>query len=185
MPSRRHLLTGMIAAPVLLSLPARAALITTDDGMPSQTWFLNTFLHLPEDAAEAAAQGKVLAVVWEQKGCPGCIDLHKVNFADAEIADYAQAHFNWIGLNIHGDREVTGLDGEAGTEKQVARSSRATFTPIIQFIAPDPQGGPPREIARMPGYLKPPEFAAMLRYVAEGHWRDGDFPTYLKTRSGA
>ncbi|WP_119680797.1 thioredoxin family protein [Indioceanicola profundi] len=182
MPTRRHVLTGLLTIPTGFALSARAELITTDDGMPSQSWFLNTFLHLPEDAAEAAEQGRILAVVWEQKGCPGCIKLHEENFAQADIADYARAHFNWVGLNIHGDREVTGLDGAVGTEKQVARSSRTTFTPTVQFVALDPH---PREVARMPGYLEPPEFAAMLRFVAEGHWRSSDFHTYLKNRSGA
>jgi len=183
MPTRRHLLTGLLTLPALTSA-ARAGLVTTDDGMPTQSWFLNTFLHLPEDAAEAHAAGRMLAVVWEQKGCPGCRKLHEVNFADSDIAAFARAKFDWLQLNIHGDREVTDLSGTATTEKQAARAARATFTPTIQFIAL--VDGVAKEVARMPGYLEPREFRLMLDYAADAVWKSGqDFPAYVRSRTGA
>lgn len=181
--TRRRFALLAAATPLLgLARPGVAATVMGDDGMHTQDWFLQTFLHLPEDTAEAHAAGKLLAVVWEQKGCPYCRDLHEVNFADPDIAAFARAKFNWIQMNLFGEREVTDLDGTAMPEKQLARKARATFTPTIQFLAMDPQ---PREVTRMPGYLKPAEFMLMLRYAAEGHWRGADFPTWAKTRQGA
>ncbi len=44
--------------------------ILGDDGMYHQPWFLNSFLDLKEDLAEAAEAGKRFVVMWEQRGCP-------------------------------------------------------------------------------------------------------------------
>jgi hypothetical protein len=72
---RRHLLAlGAGAAAGLLAGPAGAGEVTapvmTDDGLYTQAWFLQSFLDLGEDLAEAAANGKRFAIIWEQKGCP-------------------------------------------------------------------------------------------------------------------
>ncbi|MYG51452.1 MAG: thioredoxin, partial [Rhodospirillaceae bacterium] len=50
------------------------------DGLYHQDWFLQSFLDLKEDLQEAADAGKRLVILWEQKGCPYCKELHHVNF---------------------------------------------------------------------------------------------------------
>ena len=40
-----------------------------DDGLYVQPWFLNSFLVLKDDLAEAESAGKRFAIIWEQKGC--------------------------------------------------------------------------------------------------------------------
>jgi len=180
--SRRQLVLGACTLPLLSPGPGRAERVN-EDGLHVQAWFHTSFLILAEDAAEAAQDGRLLAVLWEQRGCSYCRDLHLVNFADPAIRDQAQRHFTWIQMNLYGERPVTDLDGEVLPEKSLARKARTTFTPTIQFIGLDPQ---PREVARMPGYLPPAPFALMLRYAAEGHWRSGaDFLSWSKTQQGA
>ena len=41
-----------------------------DDGLHIQDWFLQSFLDIGEDLAEAQANGKGLVVVFQQSGCP-------------------------------------------------------------------------------------------------------------------
>ena len=76
MMSRRAFATTALAAGLaLITRPSKAQdtrveSILGDDGLYHQPWFLNSFLDLKDDLAEAAAEGKRFAVIWEQRGCP-------------------------------------------------------------------------------------------------------------------
>ena len=162
---------------------ATPAAILTDDGLYRQPWFLDSFLDLSEDLAEAAAAGKRFAVMWEQKGCPYCQETHLVNFAQPEIQDFVRDNFEILQLNLFGSREVTDFDGEALEERTLARKSGIAFTPTIQFLPEDAAevtgGGKTAEVARMPGYLRPPHFLAMFRFVREKAYLKTSFRKYL------
>ena len=153
---------AFLAALVLLALPVSAETGLTDAGLHSQPWFLQSFLQLQEDIAEAEGAGKRLAVVFEQRGCSYCRDMHEVNLADERIVAFIRERFEIVQLNLHGAREMTDLDGAVLAEKDLARKWRITFTPTIVFLGP---GG---EVARVPGYLEPASFLGMFRWVAEG-----------------
>ena len=134
--TRRSLLRSSFAAGGLLATgsalgvgpaarPARAERVEpllNDDGLYTQPWFLQSFLDLGEDLAEAAGNGKRLAVIWEQKGCPYCKEMHLVNFADPEINSYVRENFEVLQLNIHGLRETVDFDGEVLDERSMARA---------------------------------------------------------------
>lgn len=182
--TRRRFVGFGTAALCLTALPGAAALVN-DDGLYTQPWFLESFLVLPDDLQEAAGAGKRLAVIWEQKGCPYCKDLHTVNFAQPEIAGFVRENFAVLQLNLFGARKVTDFDGEVLEERALAKKYAISFTPTVQFFperVEDTQGkrGKAIEAARMPGYLKPPEFLAMFRYVHEKAYERGDFQSYLK-----
>jgi thioredoxin-related protein len=141
-----------------------------DDGLYSQPWFLAGFLDLREDLAETAAAGKRLAIIWEQRGCPYCKEIHAVNFAQPDINAYVRQNFAVIQLNLWGDRPVTDFDGEVLAEKALARKWGILFTPTIIYF-PETVGeiagrsGKDAEIARMPGYFRPFPFLGMFRYA--------------------
>ena len=162
--------------------------ILTDEGIYTQPWFLNSFLDLGEDLTEAADQGKRFAVIWEQKGCPYCQETHLVNFAQPEIQGFVRDNFEVLQLNLFGAREVTDFDGEALEERQLARKYAIAFTPTIQFF-PDRldqvggRAGKSVEVARMPGYLQPPHFLAMFKFVRDRAYEDSSFRSYLKAAS--
>ncbi len=119
MLTRRSLLAT--AAATALASPVWAEARLGDDGLHKQDWFLDSFLDMPEDLADAAAEGKHLMVLIEQAGCPYCRELHDVNFAKAEIVDYLTAHFVVIQLDLWGSREVVDFDGEALPEEATGR----------------------------------------------------------------
>ncbi|MBI1207089.1 MAG: thioredoxin fold domain-containing protein [Azospirillum sp.] len=154
-----------------------------DDGLYEQPWFLKSFLDLREDLEGAAAAGKRFAVMWEQKGCPYCKETHLVNFADPAINDYVRQRFDILQLNIWGARPVTDFAGAQTSERALARAWGIRFTPTIQFF-PDQLDGATEEVARMPGYFKPPHFLAMFRFVAEKAYQRSDFRTFLKSLDG-
>ena len=155
-----------------------------DEGLYAEPWFMASFLDLRDDLGETAKAGKRFAVLWEQRGCPYCVDMHKTEFADPAIAAYVKANFNIVELNLHGDREVTDFDGQVLSEKALARKWAIRGTPCIQFFpatsaAIGKHDGSAAELARMPGYYAPEVFIAMFHYVRDNRTGDGDFSRYL------
>jgi thioredoxin-related protein len=178
----------MLGGLLLAGLPAlsRAAPVRTERGY-TQDWFVETFLNLPEDLQEAAAAGQRLAVVFEQRGCPYCLDMHTDHLAQPEIESFIRRRFRMVQLDLHGARPVTDFDGEVLEERALARKWRVTFTPSIVFLpeaAPDrPRAGREIEVARMPGLMKKPEFLGIFTYVAERAYADGtSFRTWWQKR---
>jgi thioredoxin-related protein len=161
---------GIILAVVLGLSPARAEMAPLgDDGLYHQSWFHLSLLDLRDDVAEATSGGKHLAVVWEQKGCSYCRQMHERHLADPEIAGYIREHFLVIQLDLHGGRSVTDFDGETLSESQFAKKYAIRLTPTIQFFPQIVTGaGAKIEAARMPGLLEPADFLSMFRRVAEG-----------------
>ncbi len=159
--------------------------ILGEDGMYHQTWFLNSFMDLKEDLAEAAEAGKRFAVIWEQRGCPYCRETHMVNLARPEINRYIRENFAVLQLDLWGSREVTDFDGEVMEERALARKWRIVFTPTIMFFAAsvaEGKTGAEAEVVRMPGYFKPFHFITMFEYVKESAYESQHFQKYLQAK---
>ena len=192
--SRRDVLGMLAASGTAVSVPsvANAAVsgkdpAVADNGLFTQDWFLETFFDLADDHKELSGKGKNLAVLFEQRGCPYCRELHRVNFAREEIRSYLQKHFGVIQLDLWGSREVTDFDGKAMEERALAKKWRVIFTPTMVFFprgagAVKGNSGGASEIFRMPGYFKPFHFISMLEYVNDGHYRDMEFQRFLQGR---
>lgn len=183
---------GFLALPLAAaSWPAFAAETPMgDDGIYKQDWFLQSFLELAEDLAEATAKGKRLVLLWEQRGCPYCHDLHRINLADTKTVAYIRERFAVLQLNLWGDRDMTDFDGEKLREKDFARKYRINFTPTLQFFpetADEIKGrkGADAEVARMPGYFRPFHFISMFEYVFEKRYAHQDFQRYIVEKSSA
>jgi len=180
---------SLLALPAALALAPAAARATrlNDDGLHTEDWFLESFLDLNQDIADAAAKGKRVAVVFEQRGCIYCAEMHEKQLSDAAITGYIRQHFEVIQLNLFGAREVTDLDGKVLAEKEMARRWSVQVTPTILFLPDKPGKTPLRDaaVARMRGLLAPPAFLAMFRFVAERHYETMEFPAYFAQHGGA
>jgi len=167
---------------------ARAEAVLTDEGIYRQPWFLDSFLELADDLAQTAEKKKRFAILWELRGCPYCRDTHLINFAKPEIETFVKERFEILQLNILGAREVTDFDGQKLPEKQFAAKYGVRFTPTFQFFPESADGlagrkPADREVARVQGYLKPPDFLGMFRFVAERAYEKGSLRDYLKANS--
>ncbi|TCS72736.1 thioredoxin-related protein [Sulfuritortus calidifontis] len=154
---------------LFLGLPALAAEPTAKRGqflgaMATEypAWFKHSFLDLREDIAEASATGKRVMIIFHQDNCPYCNILVERNLSQKAIETAMRERFDVVALNMWGDREVTGLDGKAYTEKSFAAANKVQFTPTILFF--DEAG---RMILRLNGYLPPARFKAALDYVGQ------------------
>ena len=189
MLSRRTLLAGSAAGAIgLVNAPVHAGAVLTEDGIYTQPWFLESFLELSNDLAGASEKKKRLAIMWELRGCPYCKETHLVNFAKPEVENFIKERFEVLQLNIIGSREVTDFDGQKLSEKALAQKYGVRYTPTIQFF-PDsiaglaqktPKG---REITRVQGYLAPPAFLSMFRFVVDRAYEKGTLQDYLKANS--
>ena len=170
--------TGMIG-----TLPGKLnAAEVGDDGLHVQDWFLQTFLEIGEDQQEMDQDGKHLALLFEQKGCPYCKEMHEVNLAKPKIVDFIKENFGVLQINMFGSRTVTDIDGTEMEEKEFARKWRVNFTPTIIYLKTGDLTGKSHseaEAARMPGYLKPFHFISMFEYVADKRYEKQDFQRYI------
>jgi thioredoxin-related protein len=188
---RRTVLAWLLGVSAMVLLPHAAAVageaVEGPNGLYVQDWFHESFLDMSEDLAEATEQGKHLAILWEQRGCPYCREMHAVNFADPEIRSYIQENFTVVQLDMWGSREVTDFDGEALEERAMARKWGVHFTPTIMFFSDDPAAvaGKPAnqgEVMRMPGYFKPYHFISMFEYVRGAHYENIGFQKFIQAR---
>ena len=181
-------LAGIAGSAVWPASTAAEALTYTDDGLIYQPWFLDSFLIMNEDLADAHSNGKRFAVFWELKGCPYCKETHRVNLAQPAILDYVKTNFSVLQLNVIGSRIVTDFDGEELSERALAQKWQAKFTPTIQFFTDDVdaakgQAGKQNEVARIPGYFKPEHFIAMFKFVREEAYKTQKFHEYVRQQS--
>jgi thioredoxin-related protein len=167
----------------------RIAPFKGDDGLYHQTWFVNSFLDLKEDHAEAAANGRRFAVIFEQRGCAYCTKMHTEVLAHRYINDYVRDNFNIVQIDLWGAREVTDFDGQQLTEKRLAERWGILFTPTIVFFKEDLSGlkgkwGSPLEVARLPLGFGPATFYDLFAWVrAKVYEKDPNFQRFHIARA--
>ena len=159
--------------------------VETEDGMYTESWFLQSFMDLADDLDEAKAQGKRFSIMWEVKGCPYCRETHFVNFAEEETRHFIRENFVILQLNIQGSRAVTDFDGEEMEERELARKYGIRYTPTFQFFGENAatmtdQEPREREVSRMFSLYKQSLFLASFRYVHERAYETEKLRSYLK-----
>ena len=138
------------------------------------------FLEKGSDLARMLKAGKPLLVLFEQKGCPECAELHRDGFARAEVRRLL-SRFTVVQLDVAGQRALVAPDGAVGNEREWARDLRVVYAPSLVFF--DAAG---KEVFRTEGYVRPFHLAAALDYVGSGGYRDEpSFQRYLQKRADA
>lgn len=180
----RHL----FAVLTLLVAPAFAAAPMGDDGLHKPTWLHETFKDLPEDFAEAAAEGKRLVVIVEQRGCIYCKDMHENTFTDERVRTMLEENYYPIQVNLHGDTEIVDIDGETLSEKQATRKWGVLFTPTMIFLPTEideAKSAAEQAVAVMPGAFSAGTTFDLLTWVDEERYLDDaeeDFQRYHARR---
>ena len=181
----RFLLTLMTA--VFMGNMAVAAPVG-DDGLHIQPWIRDTFKDLQEDLDEANAEGKRLAIFFEQRGCIYCTKMHESVYPDPELSNYIDENFFVIQLNLHGDLEVVDFDGEELSEKRIARKWGILFTPSVIFLPEEVEDGKTAiqsAVSVMPGAFGRGTTLDMFTWVKEKRYAidsEEDFQRYHARR---
>ncbi len=180
---RTFTLQATLLLALLLSGPAQANVETAEvfDDQPLgedlvlPEWFKVSFLDLQEDLREAIERGKQgIILYFGQKRCAYCKAHLENNWGQKDILAYTLKHFDVIHINIRGQREVIGMDGNSYTEKEFAIAYETNFTPSLVFFNKDSD-----MVLRLLGYRPPYQFRAALEYVADAHYRQEPFSDYM------
>ncbi|MCZ0812837.1 thioredoxin family protein [Roseovarius sp. EGI FJ00037] len=183
----RQFIAAFLLGLAAMSMPGLAANIG-DDGLHKAPWMRETFLDLREDLAEANAEGKRLALMIEQRGCIYCKMMHEEVYPQPDIAQYVSENFFVVQINLHGDREVTDLDGESMPEKDMLRKWGILFTPTAIFLPEAAEEGVSAKdaaVAIMPGAFKEGTTLDMYTWVNEKRYaleNGEDFQRYHARR---
>ncbi|MFK5894219.1 MAG: thioredoxin fold domain-containing protein [Pseudomonadota bacterium] len=131
----------------------------------SYPWFKQSFLDLQDDLSEAKEQNKGLILYFHQEGCPYCKKLLNDNFTRPELVKKLRNQYDFIAINMWGDRTVIDFDGKDLTEKSLAVKLKVMFTPTMIFFNSNQDPGGQVEF-RLNGYYSPDKFNTLLDYLA-------------------
>ena len=165
--TRRAFLT---VAAAVIALPLAAEAPMGDDGLHKPAWMYDTFKDLQEDAADAAAMGKRLMILIEQRGCIYCSEMHAKTYPDPRVKALLEEVYYPVQINLHGDIEIVDTDGEALSEKAATRKWRVLFTPTLVFLPAEIDESMSvidQAVAVMPGAFSPGTTLDLLTWVAE------------------
>lgn len=121
---------------------------------------------------------KPLAVLFEQRHCAACDEMHALGFKDkATLAQIGK--FDVARLELFGTQPVVTPAGKRFSEEQWASELKVAYTPTIVFF--DAQG---REVFRIEAYLRPFHLASSFDYVASGAYRtQPSFQRFIQGRA--
>ena len=131
----------------------------------SYPWFKQSFLDLQDDIADAKENNKGLILYFHQEGCPYCKKLLNDNFSRPELVNKLRKKYDFIAINMWGDRDVVDVDGQQLTEKSLAVKLKVMFTPTMIFFNSKADINNNQEF-RLNGYYSPDKFTTLLDYLA-------------------
>jgi thioredoxin-related protein len=135
---------------------------------------------MPAPLDLAKRDGRPLLVLFEQKVCAACDELHAEGFPRPEVAQLLR-RFRAARVDIAASEAVKTPDGKSLPMREWARRLKIVYTPSIVFFD---AGG--REVFRVEGYLRPFHLASSLDYVASGAYRvQPQFQRYIEARAAA
>lgn len=173
-------LLSFIAA-ALIAWPLSAAELG-DDGLHKAAWLRSTFKDMAEDLTEANAEGKRMLVIFEQRGCIYCTQMHEEVFPLPEITKLIKDNYFVVQMNLFGDEEVTDFDGTVMSEKKMAARWGVVFTPTMLFmpdVVPTDKTAGQAAVMAMPGAFHKGTTMDILSFVLEkGYDSDEHFQKY-------
>lgn len=165
-----------LASALALTTPCLAAELG-DDGLHKPVWLRETFKDLRDDLEEAKAEGKRLMLIFEQRGCIYCTEMHEKVFPDPAIDALIRETYFVVQLNLFGDVEVTDFDGTTLSEKDMALRWGVMFTPTLIFLpesVPEGMTAPEAAVAMMPGAFGTVMTEALLIWVRDHGYETGE-----------
>ena len=137
------------------------------------------FLKPPLDLDRSRRPGtRPLAVLFEQKQCAACDELHQRGIANRD-ARALIGKFDVARLELFGSERLVTPQGKTLTAEQWGREMKIAYTPTLVFF-----DGKGVETFRVEAYLRPFHLASSLDYVASGAYRnEPSFQRYIQVRA--
>ncbi|AXK48004.1 hypothetical protein CRU87_07670 [Aliarcobacter trophiarum LMG 25534] len=172
----RGLLLVSLAILFALNLNAKEGKVIGASNHQTPSWFKDSFLDIKEDIEEANENSKHFMIFLDFEGCPYCAKMLKESFEDKNnTSNFIKANFDVIELNVKGSREVTWIDEDVVTEKELTEKLKIQYSPTILFFSDKKE-----IIARVNGYRNSSDFQYILDFVAQKKYETTDLAKYLE-----
>jgi len=123
-------------------------------------------------------RGKPLLVLFEQKECAACDELHGEAFVRPHVAGLLNK-FQVAQVDIRSSEFLQTPSGEMLPVRDWARKLKVSYTPSLVFF--DQSG---REVFRVDSYLEPFHLSSALDYVASGAYlKQPEFQRFIEARA--
>jgi thioredoxin-related protein len=124
--------------------------------------------------------GKPMIVLFEQKECAACDEMHRDVFPRTEVSALL-GQFDVARIDMASREPVQTPGGKTLPGRDWARSMGVFYTP--SFVLFDAKG---KEVFRVEGYLRPFHLGSSLDYVASGAYRQQpEFQRFIEARAAA
>lgn len=166
----------------LLGLLVTAGAFAAGESRDPDAFFDQTFGNLGEELSTLTKESKkALLIMFETEDCPWCHKMRATVLNQAAVQDYYRRHFRVISLDTAGDGPVMDTTGKEMPEKDYAlKIHRVRATPVFVFL--DAQG---KTVARLTGATRDvDEFLWLGEFVAGEHYKNENFSTFKKKKSG-
>ena len=135
---------------------------------------------LPAPLDLAKRDGKPTLVIFEQKVCAGCDEMHAEGFPRPEVAELLK-RYRAARVDIGSSESLKTPQGKSLAMRDWARDLKIAYTPSFVFFD---AGG--REVFRVEGYLRPFHLSSSLDYVASGAYKkQPEFQRFIEARAAA
>lgn len=145
-----------------------------------EPWLLPTPLKLANALKRQGGKGKPMIVLFEQKECAACDEMHLEAFPRPAVKELL-GKFDIAQIDMASRDLVQTPDGRMLPGRDWARAIGVFYTPSFVFF--DPAG---KEVFRIEGYLRPFHLSSSLDYVASGAYKEQpQFQRFIETRAAA
>ncbi|WP_428623046.1 thioredoxin family protein [Sedimenticola sp.] len=119
-----------------------------------------------------------MAIFFEQRDCPACLQMHQELLSDPEIRDLV-SRTHAIQLDMWADTPLITPDGQRTSARAWAKALSINYAPSVVLI--DPQDG---EVIRVEAFFKQFHTASIFDYLLSGAYKtEPSFQRYISTRA--
>jgi len=165
---------GVVAVLIVIGL-AGGVLDTSDSGPHESDGSTIRWLSLDEGIALAKQANKQILVDVYTDWCSWCKKMDKEVYTDRDVQEVLQAHFVPVKLDAESARQLT-LSNRTISESRLAQEMGVTGYPTTVFFDADFQ-----PITKVAGYIESRQFARILRFIGEDHYKTKTYEEFLST----
>ena len=142
-----------------------------------EPWLMAAPLNL---TPKAIGDKKPLLVLFEQKVCAACDEMHRDAFPRPEVTELLKK-FSVARIDISSNESLKTPTGSPLKMRDWTRKLNIIYTPSLLYF--DRNG---KEIFRVEGYLRPFHLSSSLEYVASGEYlKQPEFQRFIEARAAA
>ena len=135
-------------------------------------------LKAPYNLKKLIAESKPLLILFEQKKCYSCDEMHNDIFKRKETLEQIN-RFNVVRLDMWSKEKLIDMQGKTVSAKSLAKRLKINYSPSFVFF--DNKGS---EVFRIDAYLKSFHTQSVLDYIASGAYtKQSNFQRYISKRA--